>query len=134
MRDGPVVGAGAVVLDDASRLLVVQRGQPPGQGLWTLPGGRVERGERLADAAVREVREETGLVVEVAGVLGVHEVIGRQRHYVIVDHRAHVTGGDLEAASDAADVRWVTRAELQHLETTDGLLAFLDRHGVELSP
>lgn len=134
MRDGPVVGAGAVVLDDASRLLVVQRGQPPGEGLWTLPGGRVERGERLADAAAREVREETGLVVEVAGVLGVHEVIGRQLHYVIVDHRAHVTGGDLGAASDAADVRWVTRTELQHLETTDGLLAFLDRHGVELSP
>jgi 8-oxo-dGTP diphosphatase len=134
MSNGPVVGAGAVVLDDTSRLLVVQRGQPPGEGLWTLPGGRVEHGERLADAVAREVLEETGLTIEVDEVLGVHEVIGERRHYVIVDHRARVLAGELGAATDAADVRWVTRSELEHLETTDGLLAFLDRHGVELAP
>lgn len=133
MIDHPVLGVGAVVLDDSGRLLVVQRGQPPAQGLWTLPGGKVKPGERLADATAREVREETGLDVVITGRIGVHEIIGGRRHYVIVDHTAELRGGELRAGDDAAAARWVTRAQLEGLETTDGLIAFLDEHGVDFT-
>lgn len=126
----PTVGAGAVVLDDDSRLLVVRRGRAPAQDRWSLPGGRVYPGERAADAAVREVAEETGLRIEVVGFVGFSEAIDPDHHYVILDFLGHVLGGDLQAGDDAADVAWVTRTELAGRPTTDGLLAFLDAHGV----
>jgi ADP-ribose pyrophosphatase YjhB (NUDIX family) len=129
-----VVGAGAVVQDDRGRLLVVQRGRPPAKGRWTLPGGRVEPGERVADAAVREIREETGLDIEVTGFVGFTEVVLDDRHLVILDLAAGLLGGRLEAGDDADDARWVTRSELASLPTTDGLLDFLDAHGVDLAP
>lgn len=126
----PVLAAGAVAVDDRGRLLVVQRGLPPGAGRWTVPGGRVERGERLADAAVREVAEETGLAVVVRGVVGIFEIIRDDVHLVSVDHRVEVVGGRLRAGDDARDVRWMARADLARVPTTDGLLEFLDAHGV----
>lgn len=131
---GPVVGVGAVVLDGAGRLLVVQRGHRPAAGRWTLPGGRVERGERLADAVRREVAEETGLEVEVGAIVGHAEAIAGDDHFVILDFHATVVGGELAAGDDAADARWMTRSQLEAVPTTDGLLAFLDRHGVALAP
>lgn len=130
----PVVGAGAVVRDGDGRLLVVQRGRAPARGRWSLPGGRVEAGETAADAAVREVREETGLHVEVTSFLGYVEHIVGDHHIVILDFLAVVTGGQLAARDDADDVAWVTRRELEDLPTTDGLVDFLDAHGVELAP
>lgn len=134
MDTRPVVGAGAVVQDDDGRLLVVCRGRSPARGRWSLPGGRVEAGERAADAAVREVAEETGLTVEVTSFVGFSEAIGTDHHIVILDFLAAVTGGELVAGDDADEVAWVTRAELEVRPTTDGLLAFLDAHGVELAP
>lgn len=134
MVDRPVVGAGAVVLDDRARLLVVRRGRAPALGAWSLPGGRVEPGERTADTAVRETYEETGLEVEVVGFVGVHEVITDDHHIVILDHRARVTGGTARAGDDADEVAWVTRSQLAARRTTDGLLEFLDAHGIQLAP
>lgn len=134
MAQGPVVGAGAVVLDDQGRLLVVRRGRAPARGAWSLPGGRVERGERSAEAAVRETWEETGLEVEVVGFVGVHEVVTDDHHIVILDHRARVTGGTVRAGDDADAVAWVTRRQLVARRTTDDLLDFLDAHGVPLAP
>lgn len=128
------MGAGAVVLDADGRLLVVQRGRAPAAGRWSLPGGRVEVGERAADAARREVHEETGLEVEVASFVGFSEAIDDDHHIVILDFLVAVTGGELRAGDDAAAVAWVTRSELEGRPTTDGLLAFLDAHGVELAP
>jgi ADP-ribose pyrophosphatase YjhB (NUDIX family) len=130
---GPIVGAGAVVQDADGRLLVVQRGRAPAAGRWSLPGGRVERGERAADTVVREVREETGLHVEVTGFVGFSEAIDDEHHVVILDFLVAVTGGTLAPGDDADDAAWVTRAELEALPTTDGLVAFLDAHGVVLA-
>ena len=130
----PTVGAGAVVQDADGRLLVVQRGKAPARGRWSLPGGRVEPGERAADAAAREVAEETGLRVEVTSFVGFSEAIGGDHHIVILDFLAAVTGGQLVAGDDADAAAWVTRAELEARPTTRGLLDFLDAHGVELAP
>lgn len=130
----PILGVGGVVQDDGGRLLVVRRGNPPARGRWTLPGGKVERGERLADAVRRELSEETGLDVDVGDPVGVTEVVAEDRHYVIVDLWATVIGGELRAGDDAAEVRWMGRRDLEEVATTPGLLDFLDGHGVELAP
>lgn len=128
----PTVCVGAVVLDDEGRLLVVQRGRAPSAGCWTVPGGRVEHGERAEQAVVREVAEETGLQVEVTGFVGFVEVMDDAHHAVILDFAATVMGGALAAGDDAADVAWVTRADLEARPTTQGLFDFLDGHGVLL--
>jgi ADP-ribose pyrophosphatase YjhB (NUDIX family) len=114
-----MVGIGAVVVD-AGRVLLVRRGHEPLKGHWSLPGGLLELGESLHAGVVREVREETGLVVEPLELIELLDRIHRadgsegQRvryHYVIADYLCRVTGGALKAASDADAVRWVERAE-----------------------
>jgi 8-oxo-dGTP diphosphatase len=122
----PVVGVGAFVID-GPRVLVIQRGRPPGEGLWSVPGGRVEAGETLAQAVAREVREETGLTVEVGPFVCVIERFGDDFHFVILDYLARVVGGELAAGTDARDAKWVTDAELAALPTTEGLLDVLAR-------
>ncbi|GAA0406664.1 NUDIX hydrolase [Acrocarpospora corrugata] len=113
---------GAVIRAADGRLLLVRRGRPPGEGLWSVPGGRVEAGECDAEALVREVREETGLDVTAGGLAGT--VI--RPPYEIHDYYAAAVGGELRAGDDAAEVRWVSDAELRRLPLTDGLLDFLD--------
>jgi len=121
-----VVCAGAVVRDAGGRLLLVQRGHPPGAGRWSLPGGRVENGESPAAAAAREVAEETGLTVEVGELLAT-VTIG---DYLVHDFAATVTGGELRAGDDASDVRWCSLADAALLPLTDNLLDELRRMGV----
>ncbi len=111
----PLVGVGAVVVD-SGRVLLVRRGSEPLKGHWTLPGGVLEVGETLAQGVAREVKEETGLDVEIIELVEVldriHREDGRVRfHYVIADYLCRVTGGALNAASDADAVRWTERAE-----------------------
>lgn len=117
----PVVGVGAMIFDADERLLVIQRGHPPAAGRWSVPGGKLEPHEALAAGVAREVREETGLEVEVGALACVVEAITADYHFVILDYHARVTGGVLAAASDAARVRWVTLDELASLASTDGL-------------
>jgi len=111
----PLVGVGAVVVDE-DRVLLVRRGTEPLRGQWSLPGGLLELGEALTDGVIREVREETGLIVEPSELIELLDRIHRegervQYHYVIADYLCRVAGGQLQAASDADAVRWVERTE-----------------------
>lgn len=130
----PVVAVGGILTGPDGRLLVVRRGNPPGQGLWTVPGGRIEPGERMRDAVVREVREETGLEVEVEGIVGVFELVRPDLHLISIDHRVRRVAGEARAGDDAAALAWMGRSELEAASTTAGLLGFLDEHGVVLAP
>lgn len=117
---GIVLAAGGIVLaaggDGRQRLLVIRRGRPPGEGRWSVPGGRCLPGESTAACCVREVREETGLDVAVLRLAGRVERDGHGGAvYVIDDYLCRATGGTLAAGDDAADARWVTRAELAEL-------------------
>lgn len=121
----PLVGVGAVVFD-GPRVLLIERGQEPLKGWWTLPGGLVEAGERLDQALRREVLEETGLVVEPLTVAAIFERIvkddaGRaEYHYVIVDYLCRPAGGELRWGSDVADARWVELPALASMKVAPG--------------
>jgi len=111
----PLVGVGAVVVYQG-RVLLVRRGSEPLKGQWSLPGGLLEIGESLSAGVVREVREETGLIVEPVELIELLDRIHRdgelvRYHYVIADYLCRVAGGELQAASDAEEARWVERAE-----------------------
>ncbi len=120
----PLVGVGAIIIED-SRVLLVKRAHPPLQAQWSIPGGVLEVGELVREAAVREAREETGLIVEPVELLGVYDRVVRdlekrvQYHYVLIDFLCRRVGGELAAASDAAEVRWFTREELPALKLAE---------------
>jgi len=118
--DSPLVGVGAVIIE-GDRVVLVRRGHPPLAGEWSIPGGVLEVGETLRQAAVREALEETGLRVEVGELLGVYDRILRDAderpryHYVLIDFLCRKIAGEFQTADDAAEARWFTRAELAGL-------------------
>ena len=127
----PRVAVAAVIFDDDGRVLLIERGRPPGQGLWTVPGGKLELGESLAAAVQREVREETGLEVEVGELVAVVERSSLQEpgayHYVILDYLARWRGGAPRAGSDARQARFCAEAEAAQLPLTEGLSPVIER-------
>ncbi len=112
------------------KLLMVQRNQEPGKGLWSVPGGRLERGEYLQQAVVREVQEETGLAVEVGDLLGILEVVG-DPHYVILDFEA-TPRAEIEPrpGDDVAAVRWVALEDVARLDCTPRFVETLRGWGI----
>ncbi|MGW4211927.1 NUDIX hydrolase [Lentzea sp. NPDC004789] len=116
---------GAVVHDSNGRLLLVRRANPPGEGRWSIPGGRVEPGETDEAAVTREVAEETGLSVTVGRLVGSVERPAPNGVYSIFDYECQVTSGVLRAGDDASDVGWTDSATLATLPTTEGLLETL---------
>jgi len=132
---GHIACVGGIVLDEAGRLLMIQRGTEPDLGRWSLPGGRVELGETDEEAAVREVREETGLDVEVIGAAigGVELSLPLGGVAAVVDFVCRPAADtDLDAVragDDAADVGWFTPAEVRLLDCSSGLVDTLDDWG-----
>jgi ADP-ribose pyrophosphatase YjhB (NUDIX family) len=128
----PLVGVGSIIIE-GDRVVLVKRAHPPIQGQWSIPGGVLEVGEMVREAAIREAREETGLIVEPGELLGVFDRILRdaekrvQYHYVLIDFLCRRTGGELSAASDAAEVRWFTLKELPALNLAQDPLEVIQK-------
>ncbi|NLV24951.1 MAG: NUDIX hydrolase [Deltaproteobacteria bacterium] len=122
----PRVAVGAVVIHDG-KILMVCRGMPPAKGLWSIPGGMVELGETLQQAAEREILEETGLLVRAGEPIYSFEIIDRDQqekvrfHYVIIDLVADLVGGELQkqGGDDAKEARWFSFDELKNLPMSD---------------
>lgn len=126
----PQIAVGAVVVDD-DRLLMVRRGHGPAAGAWSVPGGRLEAGETVAEAVVRELAEETGLEGACGELVGWTEIVDPGDHYVILDFWVTLLDGrDPQAGSDAAEARWVALGEVAELQLVPGLAEFLHEHGV----
>lgn len=136
--DAPIVSVGAVVVRDG-RVLLAQRGHPPGEGMWAFPGGVVNLGETLSEATEREIREECGIRVRVVKPFAVVDRILRDEtgrveyHYVIVDMLAEWVEGELQASSDARRVGWFSAEELEGLPLTRGVLELAKRALAEAS-
>ena len=128
MTDFVTVAAGAVIVEDGS-LLLVQRANEPGAGRWAVPGGRVEPGETLAEAAIREVQEETGLEVAIRDIAWVGDSIGPgdppSWHFAIVDFWASRTGGSLVAGGDAKRAEWVPLEEVTSWPIVETMVALM---------
>jgi ADP-ribose pyrophosphatase len=129
----PVVAVGAIVFKN-NRVLLVRRAQPPSQDLWAIPGGRVEIGETLQEAAEREILEETGIIIQAREPVYTFDYIERDGsalprfHYVIIDLIADYVRGEARAGDDAADVRWVTAEELASLKVSSKTVRLLKKH------
>ena len=126
----PFLAASVAVVRDG-RALVARRTRPPAAALYSLPGGLVEPGETLSQAALRELREETGVEAEDLGLLGPVEVIDRdadgrvRHHFVVMAHAARWRAGEPRALAEADAVAWVDGDEVERLPTTDGLPALV---------
>jgi ADP-ribose pyrophosphatase YjhB (NUDIX family) len=127
----PVVAVGGVAVVGGA-LLLVQRATDPQAGRWTIPGGRVEAGEPLANAVERELLEETGLRVRCGSLLGWAERTGPGYHFVILDFTVEVSEHALEpeAGGDAAAAAWIALEEVPDVSLVEGLEEFLRSHGV----
>lgn len=128
----PRVAVGVVVFKENNVLLVL-RGKPPSQNLWSIPGGSVILGETLQEAAEREIKEETGLRIDAREPIHTFDVIDRNDngdvrfHYVIVDLLADYVSGTLRPGDDAIDVRWASSKDIQHLKISEATRNLLNQ-------
>lgn len=129
----PIVGVGAIILD-ADRILLEKRKNSPGRGKWSIPGGLVDIGETVEEAVIREVKEETGLevydprLVDVVSYISLDKKGGVMYHYVIIDYFVTSKGGKPDAASDAADLKWVSFDEVEEYDLTESFRWFFQRN------
>ena len=116
MKKVPILGVGAVVIHQ-ERVLLVKRGNAPYQGMWCIPGGRVQYGETLQQAAEREILEETDIIIKAKQPVYTFEIIETENtdqplHYVVIDLEADYVSGDIKPDDDALDARWFAKEEI----------------------
>ncbi len=124
-RARPVIATGVAIVE-GDEILLIQRGSDPNKGLWAVPGGKVDYGETLAEAATREVKEETGLLVKLDEVIWVGESIGEHHHLVLIDFLGEATGGELAASDDADAACWVRIEDAYELDMPPTMYELLD--------
>lgn len=135
--DQPIVGVGAVIINNG-KILLEKRKNDPGRGKWSVPGGLVELGERVEEAVIREVKEETGLDVEkpehidVVDNISFDEAGKIKYHFVIIDYLVRLSGGALKAASDAEELEWVALDEVERYDLTKTFREFFERNEEKL--
>jgi ADP-ribose pyrophosphatase YjhB (NUDIX family) len=128
----PRAAVGVVVLSDEGKILMIRRDKPPAKDTWSVPGGSIELGERLFEAAIREVLEETGVLVEPEPIFQTVDAIYRDRdgriqyHYLIVYVLARYVSGTVRAASDASDAGWFSLDEIEGLNTPGRTLSTIE--------
>lgn len=135
--DQPIVGIGVVIVSEG-KIVLLKRGNEPSKGKWTIPGGLVELGESIEEAVIREAKEETCLdvadpqLIDVVGNVDFDEQGKVKYHYVIIDYLVRVKGGTLEAASDAAELRWVSFDEVENFNLTASFRVFFRQNKEKL--
>jgi mutator protein MutT len=128
-----IVGVGVFIREN-DKVLLVRRSRDPGKGKWAIPGGRLRLGEKIRDAAIREIEEETGLKIEITKLIDVVDVFtkdfkGRiKEHFVIIDFEGKVIRGELRASSDALEARWVNKSLIHKYELTESTAKFLQQY------
>ena len=130
MSEGPRLAVGAVIVAhraDGPHVVLARRANPPMKGRWSLPGGRVERGETLERALVREILEECGVTVRLLRLLEVIELIDGDSHHVVLDYECAVVEGSLRAGDDAAEVAWVPAYDLAEYDVTAAVARVISR-------
>ena len=139
MREGkPVPAVSAAVFHDG-KVLLAQRGKPPLTGVWSLPGGHIEAGEKARDAVARELAEETGVIADIVGIADVKDVILRRddgsirAQYVITVFYGHWRSGEPRAMSDCQAVDWVDPETLSDRKMTEGTAAIIAHAATLLS-
>lgn len=121
----PVVATGVAVVE-GDEILLIRRGRAPHVGMWAVPGGKVDLGETLAEAATREVKEETGLLVELDEIVWVGEFIDEDNHLVLIDFLGRPTGGEVVAGDDATEFQWVRIEDAFGLDMPDTMYGLLE--------
>jgi len=124
----PSVAVGIILFNPQKEVLLIKRANPPAQGLWTLPGGKLKFGESLEQACIRETKEETGLNIQTVQLVEIVEHIAEGFHYVIFDYLGNIKDSALAIpGSDALDVRWINMNEIRNYETTQGLIPVIEK-------
>jgi len=132
--EAPIVAVAALIYNKRGEILLVRRRAEPGKGLWSIPGGAVETGEKLIDALKREVLEETGLDIKPIDIIDIFEVIKRDEynrikyHYIIIDYIAEALSRDLNPSTDVSDAVWIKIDEVTKYKITKSLQKMLERN------
>lgn len=130
MNKRPLIGVGAVVFGAGEEILLIKRGKAPNYGRWMVPGGTLEWGETLEEGAIREVREETGIEIEIEAFVEIIEAMTPGEdgyHFVIMDYAAHAVAGTLAAGSDALEAVWASPEALSGFDLTPELLRVIEK-------
>jgi mutator protein MutT len=131
-HDHPLVGVGVLIIENR-KILLVKRGNEPNKGLWSIPGGLIKLGESPEEAAIRELKEETGLNAIIEKLLGVFNIIikdndGRIKyHYVIIDYIGKLIGGELKPGDDVLDAKWFDISELKNIQISPTVIKALEK-------